>query len=70
MFNKCDKFNRRLCHCTWPHKMGGRDVLGVMHAGFRRIVSIFRVLNLVLITSRFQTKFINLMKMLTVEKHF
>ena len=24
----CDKFNRRLCHCTWPHKIGGRDALG------------------------------------------
>ena len=23
-----DKFNRRLYHCTWPHKSGGRNVLG------------------------------------------
>ena len=28
MFDKCDNFSRRLCHSTWPHKMGGRDVLG------------------------------------------
>ena len=28
MFDKCDKFNRSLHHCTWPHKSGGRDVLG------------------------------------------
>ena len=28
LFDKCDKYNRRLYHCTWPHKSGGRDVLG------------------------------------------
>ena len=28
LFDKCDKFNRRLYHCTWPHKSGGRNVLG------------------------------------------
>ena len=28
LFDKCDKYNRRLYHCTWPHKSGGRNVLG------------------------------------------
>ena len=27
LFDKCDKFNRRLHHCTWPYKSGGRNVL-------------------------------------------
>ena len=28
LFDKCDKFDKRLHHCTWPHKSGGRNVLG------------------------------------------
>ena len=28
LFDKCDKFNRSLYHCTWSHKSGGRDVIG------------------------------------------
>ena len=28
LFDKCDKFNKRLHHCTWPHKSGGRNSLG------------------------------------------
>ena len=20
LFDKCDNFNKHLCHCTWPHK--------------------------------------------------
>ena len=28
LFDKCDKFNKRLHRCTWPHKSGGRNVLG------------------------------------------
>lgn len=27
-FDKCDKFNKRLYHCTWPHKHGGYNLFG------------------------------------------
>jgi hypothetical protein len=28
LFSTCDRFNRRLYQCTWPHKRGGRSMLG------------------------------------------
>ena len=28
LFDKCDKLNRHLYHGTWPHKSGGRDIIG------------------------------------------
>jgi hypothetical protein len=27
-FSGCDQFNKRLSGCMWPHKKGGRDILG------------------------------------------
>ena len=54
MFDNCDKFNKCLCHCTWPHEIGERVCSAIA------IVRILRVVISVLIALCLQTKNINL----------
>ena len=53
MFNVCDMFNRKLHDRTWPHKFGGKNVVGgpgklddfAFSAAISNAISVFKKFN-------------------------